>query len=378
MVLSVFDLDPEILFPFFFDSYYYDIFTGNDTSNIFTDDTYETVKNNIVQQFGVGPNPYIYAIVPNRYTKSVIRNQCVNYIPTCIIAQVNTQKTEKKDTIPFKEISKVNMDKYLQFLRVQENSVKEGRWGLPAKDLNGNIQYKVFRKVTGGIKISYTTIPNKEVIIDEIDYEDGQYVIGYKYEPYYRKSKAHPTSVKYGYTLDLQGNKVQEHLESITDRIIDSRWFLLQDYKGINTIAYGHVLLPDEIKNNTIQISDTEFVNDWVNKGLTDEEAFKLLLFDYKKHEKEVKSIIEAPRWNILPDMYRLALVDITYNGGGPRKFPKMCTAMGIPPKKGNITYFWPSIIDFKLGPVDHEKVKKEFKRPDVPNRDTAFKALFF
>ena len=377
MVLSVFDLDPEILFPFFFDSYYYDIFTGNDTSNIFTDDTYETVKNNIVQQFGVGPNPYIYAIVPNRYTKSVIRNQCVNYIPTCIIAQVNTQKTEKKDTIPFKEISKVNMDKYLQFLRIQENSVKEGRWALPKKDENGKILYVVYYEDYDGFRSRSTTIPNKEVYFDEYDSLAGQ-TVSKKFMPYYRKSKAHPTSINYGYTLDLQGNKVQVTVASTTGNVLDSRWFLHQDYKGINTIAYGHVLLPDEIKNNTIQISDTEFVNDWVNKGLTDEEAFKLLLFDYKKHEKEVKSIIEAPRWNILPDMYRLALVDITYNGGGPRKFPKMCTAMGIPPKKGNITYFWPSIIDFKLGPVDHEKVKKEFKRPDVPNRDTAFKALFF
>jgi hypothetical protein len=154
--------------------------------------------------------------------------------------------------------------------------------------------------------------------------------------------------------------------------------FLHQDYLGINTIAYGHVLLSAEISSNKIQISDTEYVTDWINKGLTDEEAFKLLLFDYKKHEKEVKRIIEAPRWNALPDMYRLALVDITYNGGGPRKFPKMSTAMGIPPSKPGKIYIWPSVIDFKLGPVDHEEVKRQFERPQVSNRDTAFEALFF
>ncbi len=378
---NIIELDPDFLFPFFYDYYYSEVFTGNQSTIIEEDTTYETIVNNVKSKFGSAANPYLYAIVPNRHTKAIIRNSCSGYSPMCIIAQVTpAPKTKKKTVINFDEIPKDYLHSYYDFLKQEENSVKEGRWGLPALDASGNKIYIVYRtyKLNGQTVISTktTSIPDTDLeeVIENFDGSTTTYV----YKPYYVKSKAHPDSTKYGYTLDLNGKKVQQTVPTLVDRVIDSRWFLHQDYKGINTIAYGHALLPEEITSNKIQISDTEYATDWINQGLTDEQAFKLLIYDYKKHEKEVRDMIEAPRWNVLPNMYRIALVDITYNGGGPRKFPKMCTAMGIPPKMGNITQYWPTIKEFKLEAVDHEEVKRQLNRGDVPNRDTNFKATFF
>jgi hypothetical protein len=114
--------------------------------------------------------------------------------------------------------------------------------------------------------------------------------------------------------------------------------------------------------------------------GIVEEQnnAASELIYDYKKHEAEARAIIEAPRWNALPDMYKITLVEVTYNGGGVRNFPNLCSAMGIPPKMGNTTYFWPSVKVFKLESVNHQRVKIEFNRPDVPVRDQSFKSIFF
>jgi hypothetical protein len=372
------ELDPEFLFPFFYDSYYHELFTGNEFSSIIIDNIYETITTNINARFNGDKNPYLYAIVPSRHTKAFIRYECADYSPPCIIAQVNTgTKTEKKATVTLNDIPKEYLKRYFDFLRQQENSVKEGRWGLPALNSDGKKTYIVFNESSDGIRTKTTLLPDTEIDVDEFDSLAGG-VVARRYKPYYIKSKAHPNSEKYGFTLDLNGKPVQRTVPTMNNRIIDNRWFLHQDYLGVNTIAYGHAIKPEEISSNKIQISDTEYATDWINKGLTDEQAFQLLMYDYKIHEKEVKRIIEAPRWNALPDMYKLALVEITYNGGGPRLWPKMCTAMGIPPVKKVKTYIWPKVVDFKLGPVDHEEVKAQLNRPQVSSRDADFKSIFF
>lgn len=385
-MIPVLTIDPEWLFPFFFESYYYEIFTGNDLCELIFDSTYETVKNNVTNQFGVSSkNSYLYAIVPNRHTKAFVRHDCADYNSVCVIAQINNSaKTKEKVVIPFKEIPKADLDKYFLFLRTQENSVKEGRWGIPKKDANGKTIYLVALFDTNGnvIRIKETTLKDQNVTFEETD-SNGQ-TINVEYEPYYRRSKAHPNIQnpkyqKYNYTLDLQENKVQWTIDTTTGNTIVSRWYLHQDYLGINTIAYGHRILDEEIKTNKMQISDTEFVTDWINNGLTDEQAFKLLIYDYIKHAAEVKKMIEAPRWNALPVKHLFLAIDLTYNGGpkGLRGWPKLCTAMGIPPKLGNTSYFWPSVKEFKLENVDENEINNEFKRNDVPNRDAAFKELF-
>jgi hypothetical protein len=378
MVVNIIDPDPDILFNFFYEYYYFVLFNGQEFSVINIDTTYENVVNNINSKFNQDKNPYVYSIIPNRYTKAFLRYQCPDYSPTCIIAQVNSSnKTEKKDTIIFNDIPKDYLKKYFDFLKQQENSVKEGRWGLPALNSEGKKTYIVYYQDNYGIRTKTTLIPDTELDFDEYDSIAGG-VISRRYKPYYIKSKAHPNSTKYGFTLDLDGKPVQKTSPTIINNVLENRWFVHQDFLGINTIAYGHVIKSEEISKNKIQISDTEYANDWINKGLTDEQAFKLLMYDYKVHEKEVKRIIEAPRWNALPDMYKLALIDVTYNGGGPRKWPNLCRAMGIPPVLGKKTYIWPSVIEFKLEAVDHEEVKKQFKRPQIPLRDKAFKELFF
>ena len=378
-ITNINELDPEFLFPFFYDSYYHDLFTGNEFSSIIIDNIYETIKTNINSRFNGDKNPYLYAIVPSRHTKAFIRYECADYSPPCIIAQVNTgTKTETKTTVKFNDIPKEYLKRYFDFLRQQENSVKEGRWGLPALNSEGKKTYIVFYQQGDNIITKTTLLPDTDLVVDEMDLSSGSpSMVTRTYKPYYIKSKAHPNSEKYGFTLDINGKPVQRTVPTINDRIIDNRWFVHQDYLGINTIAYGHVIKSEEISSNKIQISDTEYVTDWINKGLTDEQAFQLLMYDYKIHEKEVKRIIEAPRWNALPDMYKLALVEITYNGGGPRKWPRMCTAMGIPPIKKTV-YIWPSVKEFKLGPVDHEEVKAQLNRPQISSRDTEFKRLFF
>lgn len=379
---NIFEIDPNWLFPIFFNSYYYEVFTGNQSTVIEEDITYETIVNNVKSNFGSSSNPYLYAIVPNRHTKAIIKNSCSGYSPMCIIAQVTPAvKTKKKTVINFDEIPKDYLQSYYEFLKQEENSVNEGRWGLPALNADGKKTYIVYREVLlsggqKGISTKTTLIPDED--LEEVIKHSNGSTTTYVYKPLYIKSKAHPDSTSYGYTLDLQRKKVQQTVPTLVDRVKEDRWFLHQDYKGINTIAYGHVLLADEISGNQIKISDTEYAKDWINQGLTDEQAFKLLIYDYKKHEKEVRDIIEAPRWNALPNMYKIALVDITYNGGGPRKFPKMCTAMGIPPKLGNITYYWSTVKEFKLEAVDHEEVKNQLNRSQIPNRDTNFKATFF
>jgi hypothetical protein len=376
-ITNIIDLDPDILFPFFYNYYYNELFTGNEFININIDTTYESTVNNVRLQFVGERNSYLYAVIPNRYTKSYIRYNCPDYSPICIIAQVNSSsKTEIKATVKFEDIPKEYLKTYFDFLRQQENSVREGRWGLPALNSEGKKTYIVYYEDDNGIKTATTPLADTEIDIDEFDSLVGG-VVAKRYKPYYIKSKAHPNSQKYGFTLDLDGKPVQKTVSTINGNILDSRWFVHQDYLGINTIAYGHVIKSEEISSNKIQIGDNEYVNDWINKGLTDDQAFQLLMYDYKIHEKEVKRIIEAPRWNALPDMYKLALVEITYNGGGPRKWPKMCTAMGIPPIKKTV-YIWPSVKEFKLGPVDHEEVKAQLNRPQISSRDTAFKDLFF
>ena len=382
MVLNVYDLDPELLFPIFYNSYYYYVFNGSAINTIVLDNTYETVINDIKSRFNGDKNPYLYAVVPSRFTKAIVRYDCPNYTPMCIIAQVNSSsKTTSQTSIIYNEIPKDYVKRYFDFLREEENSVKEGRWGLPRLDADGKKTYYVFREVLlgggqTGIMTKTTQTPDVEVT-EVIEHSNGS-TTTYVYKPYYVKSKAHPNSTNYGYTLDLERKKVQRTVSTINDGIIDSRWFVHQDFLGINTIAYGHQIKSGEISSNKIQISDTEYATDWINQGLTDEQAFMLLIHDYKTHEKEVRDIIEAPRWNALPDMYKLALVEITYNGGGPRKFPKMCEAMGIPPKLGKTSWFWPSVKTFTLGPVDHDEVQAQFNRPQVSNRDQAFKTAFF
>ena len=290
------ELDTEILFPIFFNYYYYEIFNGNDLCELIFDSTYETVKNNVTNQFGVSSkNSYLYAIVPNRHTKAFVRYDCADYNSVCVIAQINNSaKTKEKVVIPFKEIPKADLDKYFLFLRTQENSVKEGRWGVPKKDANGNTIYLVALFDTNGkvIRTKETIIKDQNVTFEETD-SNGQ-TINVVYEPYYRRSKAHsniqdPKYQKYNYTLDLQQNKVQWTIDTTTGNTIVSRWYLHQDYLGFNTIAYGHRILDEEIKTNKMQISDTEFVTDWINNGLTDEQSFKLLIYDYLKHAAEVK-----------------------------------------------------------------------------------------
>ena len=393
---NIFDLDPELLFPIFYNYYYSEVFTGNDINNIEIDSTYETItyntnNTNNNSNFNENNNPYLYAIVPNKYTKSIIKYSCPNYSFPCILAQINpstntvtTNKTVTKTTdtisITYNEVSKLYLNKYFDFLRHQENGVKEGRWGLPALDSDGKKTYIVFNeyKINGQTVITTKTtkIPNKNV--EEVITNPNGSTTTIVYKPYYIKSKAHPGSTKYGYVLDLKGQKVQQTVPTLIDRVLDSRWFVHQDFKGINTIAYGHQILTEEISSNKIKISETEYAVDWINKGLTDEQAFKLLIYDYKKHEAEARAIIEAPRWNALPDMYKITLVEVTYNGGGVRNFPNLCSAMGIPPKMGNTTYFWPSVKVFKLESVNHQRVKIEFNRPDVPVRDQSFKSIFF
>jgi hypothetical protein len=375
--ISIADPEPDSLFPFFYDYYYPQLFTGNDISNISIDTTYENVINYTNSKFKFDRNPYIYSIIPSRHTKAFIRYDCPDYSPICIISQVNSaNKTAEKATIKFNDIPKEYLKTYFNFLRQQENSVKEGRWGLPALNSEGKKTYIVYYEDEYGIKTANTPLADTDVYIDTFDTLGSSY-ISRRYKPYYIKSKAHPNSTKYGFTLDLDGKPVQKTLPTIINYTVDNRWFVHQDYLGINTIAYGHVIKSEEISSNKIQISDSEYVNDWINQGLTDNQAFQLLMYDYKIHEKEVQRIIEAPRWNVLPDMYKLALVEITYNGGGPRNWPKMCTAMGIPPIKKKY-YIWPSVIEFKLEAVDHEEVKKQFKRPQIPLRDKAFKEIFF
>ena len=370
-------IDPEWLFPLFFDSYYYEVFNGGDASNIVVDTTYETAKNEIIQQFGVSPyNSLVYSFPVNRYSKAIITYECSDYNTACIIAQVNPRKTEEKKTITFNEISKSMVDRYLKFLRKEENSVEEGRWGEPKKDADGNIIYIVAVFDSNGkvIKTKETIVHNEIVIFEEQDSSGN--AINVEYKPLYRRSLAHPTG-KYPYTLDINRKKVQQTVNATDGNIVKSMWHLHQDYKGKNTIAYGHLIKDDEISSNKIQIADNEYAIDWINKGLTDEQAFKLLIYDFLIHQKEVRDIIEAPRWNALPDKYKLACVEVTYNGGGVRKFPLMCGAMGIPPTKGKITWFWPSVKEFTLSPVDNEEVKIQLNRPDVPNRDAEFKRLF-
>lgn len=387
MVVNTIVLDPEWLFPLFFDSYYYEIFNGGDSSNIIIETTDETPKNEMIQQFSVSPNnSLVYAFPINRHSKSVIKFNCSNFSTACIVAQVNIaqtniaqaspKKSQKNVVVPFNEISKIMIEKYLKFLRKEENSVEEGRWGEPKTDINGNILYivAIFDSKGNVVRSKTTTIKDEIVIFEEEDASGN--TIPVEYKPLYRRSKAHPTG-NYPFILDLDKQKVQKYVEITPGNVVKSMWHLHQDFKGINTIAYGHLIKPNEIKSNKIQIAENEYVTDWINKGLTDEEAFKLLTFDFLIHQKEVKDIIEAPRWNILPDNYKITLVEISYNGGGVRKFPKMCTAMGIPPTKGNITWFWPSVKDFKLGPVDNVSVKKELNRPDVLTRDANFKSLF-
>jgi len=77
------------------------------------------------------------------------------------------------------------------------------------------------------------------------------------------------------------------------------RWFPHKSVEGgLPTIAYGHKLLPGE-----------DF-----SKGLTEDEAIKLLRKDLQRAESIAKGMIK--NWDKLPSDYKIALINSVYRGG--------------------------------------------------------------
>jgi hypothetical protein len=150
------------------------------------------------------------------------------------------------------------------------------------------------------------------------------------------------------YDEDDDGNIIYELINGRNEKIQMVRWFPHTSAEGgTDTIGFGHKLTEIEDSSSQIIINGKSY--NFRQRGLRSSEVRDLFINDVKIRVEAVQSFVGAERWNWLIDnhpSWACILVDMQYNPGNVRSYPKLMYWMGLytspkPPEDGGNTAEW-------------------------------------